>query len=297
MSDAAHVGPHTHPVFNMPLKVTVKTESWDTPANYKDRRLPNEPKVPDKIAVWRVQNSGKSYGSVVARKYGFMDSPDTEIIVEGFNSGKEYGAVGIGRHGNFLQWGFSQPPSKMTEAGRRLFVNCICYIKQFDGKAPLVRRQSSHRDNALRLAALITQIKNEDFFRSTFSAELQDKYKGNPKGLVQYYLTDYELIYRNRAYLIDKELKSLGIDSNRKVESLETLIALLTRPEKASTAQILLERYTTESFSSLIEWQQWFDENRERFYFTDVGGYKFRIIPKGYLETSESAQQPAQIMD
>ena len=42
--------------------------------------------------------------------------------------GKMNGAVAVGRHGNFLQWGFSAPPSKMTDAGQKLFVNCLYYI-------------------------------------------------------------------------------------------------------------------------------------------------------------------------
>ena len=70
---------------------------------------------------------------------------DAEAIVLGFNSGKEYGAVGIGRHGNFLHWGYWAPPSQMTEAGKKLFLNCIHYIHKFDGKVPLIRRSSSHR--------------------------------------------------------------------------------------------------------------------------------------------------------
>ena len=30
------------------------------------------------------------------------------------------------------------------------------------------------------------------------------------------------------------------------------------------------------------EWQAWFEANRERIYFSDFGGFKFRVIPKGY---------------
>ncbi len=284
MSDAAHVGSFGHEVFNKPFKVKVKVEEWDTPGSYKRRRLVNEPEVGDKVKVWRVQNSGKSYGSVVARRYGFTDSPDAEIIAAGFNSGKEYGAVGIGRHGNFLQWGFSAEPSKMTEPGKRLFVNCIVYISRFDGKLPLVHRESSHRDNALRLAALITQIKNKSFFESTFAAELMTKYESDPDGLVKYYLDDYELIYKDRVFMIDSELKSLGIASNRKTETLETLIEYLSDKDKEATAGKLLGRYTEEKFQTQEQWKKWLDANRGRIYFSDVGGYKFRVVPQGYLD-------------
>lgn len=284
MSDAAHVGRQQHVVFNKPFKVKPEVEEWKASDSYKRRSLPNEPEIPEKMKVWRVQNSGKTYGSVVARKYGFTDSPDAEIIVTGYNSGKEYGAVGIGRHGNFLQWGFSQPPSKMTEAGRNLYLNCICYIKKFDGKLPLVRNRSSHRDNALRLAALITQITDKSFFSRTFSPDLQEKYKDDPDGLVQYYMDNYEFIYKDKTFLVDTELKDLGIDSNRKIESLQKIITMLGEKDKAEIARILLNRYTQQSFTGQIQWQKWFDENKDRIFFSDVGGYKFLAAPKGYIK-------------
>lgn len=283
MGDAAHVGSFEHEVFNKPFKVKVKVEEWDTPGNYKRRRLVNEPEIPDKIKVWKVQETGKSSGSVVARRYGFTDSPDAEIIAAGFNSGKEYGAVGIGRHGNILQWGYSAAPSTMTAPGKRLFVNCIVYIRRFDGKKPLVHRQASHRDNALRLGALITQIKDKSFFESTFSKDLTDKYKGDPDGLVKYYNDNYELIYKDRVFMIDSELKSLGIASNRKTETLETLIEYLSDKDKEATAGKLLGRYTEKKFQTQEQWKKWLDDNRGKIYFSDVGGYKFRVVPKGYF--------------
>ncbi len=286
MSDAAHVGSFGHEVFNKPfkVKVKVKVEEWDTPGNYKSRRLVNEPEVGDKVKVWRVQNSGKSYGSVVARRYGFTDSPDAEIIAAGFNSGKEYGAVGIGRHGNILQWGFSMAPSKMTEPGRRLLVNCIVYIRRFDGRKPLVYRQASHRDNALRLGSLITKIKDKSFFERTFSKDLMDKYKDDPDGLVKYYNDNYELIYKDRVFMIDSELESLGIASNRKTETLEKLIEYLSDKDKEAAAGKLLGRYTEEKPQTPEQWKKWLDANKGRIYFSDVGGYKFRVVPQGYLD-------------
>lgn len=240
------------------------------------------------MKVWRVQDHSKIRGkipnSVVARSYGFTDSPDAEVLVKGFNTGKEYGAVGVGRHGNFLQWGYSLPPSKMTDAGRKFFLNCICYISRFDGKAPLIRMTSSHRWNAVRLAAVLDRIKNKDFFSGTFSPDLIKKYKGNADGLVRYYKNDFEFIYRDRTFHIDSELRALGMDSNRSLNTLERLIGLLQDENKADAARKLLGRYTNQSFGSAEEWQSWFDSNRDRIYFSDVGGYKFLVVPKGYLD-------------
>jgi len=285
MGDAAHGESLEHEVFQKPFKVEPDFEYRKTPPNYHSRHLGKDI-LPDKMKVWRVQNTGKTFGGVVARAYGFTDSPDTEILVLGFNRGKEYGAVGVGRHGNFLQWGYSAPPSKMTEAGKKFFLNCICYISRFDGKAPLIRRTSSHRLNALRLAAIVNRISGDkkNFFTGTFPPELWEKYGSDPDGLVQYYRENLEFIYRDKGFRIDSELKALGTDSNRSLDTLERLISFLQDESQTDIARRLLMRYTNQSFESAEEWQSWFESNRDRIFFSDVGGYKFLVVPKGYLD-------------
>jgi hypothetical protein len=285
MSDAAHGESLEHKVFSKPFKVEPQFEYWDTPGNYRESYL-GEGKLPDKIKVWRIQNTGKDYGSVVARSYGFTDSPDAEVLVPGFNTGKEYGAVGVGRHGNFLQWGYCASPSQMTEAGKNFFLNCIHYIHKFDGKSPLIRMTSSQRLSALGLAGIINRVSGDkkEFFTRTFPVELWDKYGTDPNGLVSYYKENLELIYRDKVFKIDSELKTLGLNSNRRIDTLERLIALLQDNTKADAARLLLTRYTNESFKTTEEWQQWFDGNRDRIFFSDVGGYKFFVVPKGYLD-------------
>jgi hypothetical protein len=282
MGDSAHGESLDHEVYSKPFKVEPRFKSMKTPENY--RKYPGGDKLPDKMKVWRVQNTGKRDGSVVARGYGFTDSPDAEIIALGVNTGKEYGAVGIGRHGNILQWGYWAPPSQMTHAGRKLFVNCIHYISRFAGKRPLIRKSTSHRMNAISLVALIAQRKDETFFLGTFGLDLKKKYEGDPKGLVKYYRDNLELIYRYNTFRVDSELKSLGITSNRKVDTLELLISLLKDEAHAETARSLLARYTNQPFQQPDQWQSWFEQNRDRIYFTDVGGYKFLVVPEGYLD-------------
>ena len=75
------------------------------------------------------------YGAV-AKPWKPSEAPDTEMLVAGYNLGKMDGAVAVGRERNFLQWGFSASPSKMTEAGRAFFLNSVCYIAKFSGKEP-----------------------------------------------------------------------------------------------------------------------------------------------------------------
>jgi hypothetical protein len=109
MENAAHAESLDHEVYRTPLVVRPEFEYRSTPGSYRDRYF-GSGKLPDKIKVWRVQNTQK--GNVVARSYGFLDSPNTEIIAVGFNHGKEYGAIGISRQGNFLQWGYGIRPRR-----------------------------------------------------------------------------------------------------------------------------------------------------------------------------------------
>ena len=280
MDNAAHAESLDHEVYRTPLAVQPQFESWNTPGNYKSN--PNGPdKLPEKMKVWLVQKTGKTVGGVVARGAGFTDSPDAQVLALGFNVGKSYGDVGIGRQGNFLQWGYSAPPSQMTEAGRRLFLNCIHYIHRFDGQAPLVRRQASDRHSAISLASIITAVSEDkkQFFLRTFPESLWEKYHADPEGLAAYYKAHLELVYYDRGWRVDDDLKSLGLDSNRKVEALERLFALLKDKTHAETARRLLDRYT-DGHTTFD-----FQNGRDRIYFTDVGGYKFKVVPEGYLTT------------
>jgi hypothetical protein len=180
----------------------------------------------------------------------------------------------------------------MTEPGRNLFLNCIYYIHRFDGKAPLVHRQSSPRIDAVRIASFINKISGDQkkFFLGQYPEELYGKYGKDPDGLIQYYRQNLEWVYRDRVFTVDEELKGLGIDSNRKIESLQRLIELLDDAQRAATAKELLSRYTDRSFATSQQGRQWLQENKDRIYFTDVGGYKFKVVPEGYL-TGETAKK------
>ncbi len=281
MENAAHAELLDREVYRTPLAVRPEFEYRKTPDNYR-RSYCGPGKVPDQIKVWRVQNTQK--GNVVARGFGFEDSPDAEIIAVGFNWGKSYGDVGIGRQASVLQWGYCDPPSQMTEAGRRLFINCIHYIRRFDGKTPLVRPRVGGRRSALLSASFLKVITDKKgSFTRAFPDELWDKYQSDFDGLLAYYKENLELVYWERVYRVDDELKSLGLDSNRKVESLRRLIDLLGDEQRAGTARKLLSRYTDQSFGTPQRWRQWFDESKDRLYFTDVGGYKFQVAPRGYV--------------
>ena len=76
---------------------------------------------------------------MVSRPGGFEDSPEAEIISGGV-SAKTWDAVAIGRHGNFLHWGFAALSDDMTDEARDVFANAVVYIAGFAGQTPVARR-------------------------------------------------------------------------------------------------------------------------------------------------------------
>jgi hypothetical protein len=216
------------------------------------------------------------------RGYGFNEPGDAEVLAAGYNTGKEYGAVAVGRHANFLQWGYAAGPSNMTDSARKLFINCIVYISAFDGKTPVVRPKSNHRTNAVWYASLIDKVKQQGFFDSTFPPELMDKYRNDPEGFVKFHWDNFEFIYKDDVFRIDTELKSLGFASNRRAATLEKLIELSADPARSDTMQKFLRRYTRQTFTDPGRWRNWFVTNKDRIYFSDVGGYKFLVVPEEY---------------
>jgi hypothetical protein len=286
MSNAAHAESLDHEVYHRPLAVQPEFEYRTTPDNYRRTYLGSR-KLPDQIRVWRVQKSRK--GSVIVRGADFEDSPDAEILALGLNRAKDYGDVGIGRHGNVLEWGYGDPPSQMTGAGRRLFVNCIYYIRRFDGQPPLVRRQVEGRLCTLRWApAPKGTTERKLVFVGSCAEDVMKKYEGRSDERNDYYVKNVELLYWDKGYRVDDDLKSLGIESNRKVETLERLFELRQDPARREIAQRLLDRYT--------DGQTTFDfqNGRDRIYFSDFGGYTFFVVPQGYLVGQKSGTGTSQ---
>src|SRR5262249_2258027 len=83
---------------------------------------------------------------------------------------------------------------------------------------------------------------------------------------------------RITGFLVDDDAKSVGT-SNRRVGSLEKWISMLDRKDNSEVALRLLKRYTQEDFDTADKWRGWHSQNRERLFFSDVGGFKFFVGP------------------
>lgn len=134
----------THPIFQGPLKVKLETSMQPTPppalefARLMGETLPADTEMFPMQTVSYETNPGYRIG-MVSRPGGYLDSPETEVI-SGGKCDKSIDAVAIGRHANWMTWGFAASPAYMTEAAKALFVNAIVYMKQFAGQHPIARK-------------------------------------------------------------------------------------------------------------------------------------------------------------
>ncbi len=142
-ADAHHVQTN-HPIFNGPFKTELTMVKKPTPVHAFGYQYMFDEKIPDSLMMWSVQTIGYEKdplfsAGLVSRDEGYLDSPDAEFISSGVCA-KSPEAVAIGRHGNFLTWGFIASPLNMTDEAKVVFANAVVYMAQFNGKAPIARK-------------------------------------------------------------------------------------------------------------------------------------------------------------
>lgn len=261
-----------HEIFRKPFDVQLTIEQANTPPGYA--KWYDGRGLPERMGMWRVQSKLKAtnYG-LVSDPYGFEDSPDCEWISGGVNS-KGPRSAALARQGNWFLWGFCADPTEMTEEAQRVFVNTLVYMQRFDGRAPLFRREASGREWALQYATSLPKA----YAARSFSDELLAAGESDKDRVMAILEENIEVLRQEkRKFVIDEEVRSLGL-SNRDPALLERCIAMLESDgDQADLARKLLDRYTTEAFESAEEWRDWFGKNRSRIYFTDTGGYVFRV--------------------
>lgn len=161
-ADAHHINT-SHPIFNGPLeKVQLTMEMKETPKGIYE--YPSGDTVPHKIPMWRVNTRSYADGEdmrigLVSRGARFTESPDAERISSGVCL-KDVTAVALGRHGNFFLWGFAASPATMTDEAKKVFVNVVAYMHQFDGQTPIARKYNDRMattDDVLSIAGMATR--------------------------------------------------------------------------------------------------------------------------------------------
>lgn len=164
-ADAHHINTG-HAIFKGPLNnVTPTLQTKDAPEGMFHYTTGKS--IPKQIPMWTVQNEGYLTHKnirigMVARGNRFAEGPDAEVISSGVCT-KDVGAVALGRHGNFFLWGFAASPAKMTEEGKKVFVNTVAYMQQFNGKTPITRKYNDRMATTDDVREIIGFASKESF--------------------------------------------------------------------------------------------------------------------------------------
>lgn len=169
----AHHWVKDHPIFRGPFKVKMTVEECPTPSDAYHYAYYHDGPIPATLPMWRVQTKGYKTDpgfsiGMVSRPWGYTDSPDTEYISSGVCA-KTLDAVAIGRHGNFLHWGFSASPLYMTDEAKTVFANAVAYIANFKGKQIQARKFNDRiatREYLKEIAYLVTKASYDERMES-----------------------------------------------------------------------------------------------------------------------------------
>ncbi len=283
-----------HPIFQGPLAPHIEFMEAVVPGNY--RMYPEGRDLPDKIQGWKVHEGEFPEIDVglVSDPYGFEDSPDCEWISGGINS-KGPLSMALGRQGNLFLWGFYGDPSRMTPSAQRVFLNTIVYMKGFDGAPILVREPKNARDYALLYSQMAKSLASEkgviEWLQKRFPSELWESTGGDGDKLGEYYRTHLEFLHsKDDLFAVDPDLVALNV-SNRRPEFFERVLERLDADALDATARRLLTRYAPDaSRMDAAALRKWLEENRERLYFTDTGGFQWRIGPAAAARAPASSE-------
>lgn len=185
----AHHSNLDHPIFKGPYKTNIVLKDKPTPEDAFHYSYFYDKPLEPTTKMWTVQTKGyQSHKGflvgMVARPWGYTDSPECEAISSGVCA-KTIDAVAIGRDANSLHWGFSASPADMTPSAKAVFANAVVYMAQFNGKKPIARkyneRQSTkeyikERRYMATYASFQERLKSDSIWEAQM-LELQEKAK------------------------------------------------------------------------------------------------------------------------
>jgi len=136
---------------------------------------------------------------------------------------------------------------------------------------------------------LDSQFPDRTAYIKNVPPEIVEKYVSDWNAYLKYYEDNIgylglsevkEGFYGRKHYdiVLDKDLQKLGV-ANNDIKLLETCVKMLERAEQAALAQKLLERYTTQKFTTAKQWEKWLKKNKGNLFFTERGGYKWMVNP------------------
>lgn len=246
----AHHMVEDHPIFKGPFRTKLTLEKCPTPEDAFHYTYYYDGPMPDSIVMWRVQTKGYKTDEgfpigMVSRPWGYTDSPDAEYISSGVCA-KTLDAVAIGRHGNFLTWGFAASPAYLTEEAKAVLANAICYIARFKGKGMLVRKYNDRIATREYLRELTYLASMEPYEERVGWTE-----EANREGA-------------------EKQAAARAKKARGEKLSDEEAYYLNFKPQRPMTLEEYLKRYEKEAFevlgTDLEAYPKYYAENRDYFY-------------------------------
>jgi hypothetical protein len=275
-----------HAIYGRPFPAEFKAEATAPPENFKKWKPGLGATIPT-FPIFVKLDGVESEPGLVTSDFGFEETPDAEAILGGVNmKGPDYPAVA--RHGSFVQWGFHCLPRQLTPEGRRLFLNAVAYAHAHRGvKVETLRLRPARRELADTLFIFLPMYKEAErtkVLARHFAGEPIPEALLTDKAAARKWLDEREPYFRpvndgsdwNTAYqlTVDAECRELGI-SNGAPAFLEALAARLTKDPKDRLAGSLAARYVPDVEPAGLP--AWLEKNRAQVYFTETGGWVWRV--------------------
>jgi hypothetical protein len=243
--------------------------------------------------------------------YEHEQAPELEVLCGGVNS-KSARAGAIWRQGHLLHFGFEPSPEEMTEAGKAMLINAICYIARFTEDRPIVHtpcvfvqgKRIFDRGAISRLLANPERdIKDLQFY---LEKDLYSKLAGKSREELDAWcrsMSGYLHAGASGNLTVDPDAQAFGVPP-ASLLFLDQAIAALHEPDRRALALRLLHRYAPEGPAkrdSVEGWRPWWEENKPYLFFSDTGGYRWYIdplakkkaVPTKELQGSARASLPA----
>lgn len=259
---SAHHMNKEHAIFKGPVnKVTPTMEMQPTPDGVF--HYTTGANLPKEIPMWKVQTVGYKSGDqcrigLVSRGNRFTEGPDAEMISSGVCL-KDVGAVALGRHGNFFLWGFGASPAQMTEEAKKVFVNVVAYMKQFNGKLPITKKynQSMATTDDVRERIANASRKSFEVYRKEI-AEFNERNAAEKKRL-------------------DEKKASGQALTSTEEESLQYIGRAQPLPEWSGFVKDMMGRYADKFGEDTEAYQQFMRENLPFIYCNAKGFFEYDI--------------------
>ena len=257
----AHHTKFDHAIFQGPFKVnpTIKNRPTPTPI----LKSWDGADMPAQIQMWEVNTEGYHDGNgyrigMVARGWGFEDSPDAEVISSG-ECDKQKTAVAIGRHGNFFLWGFAGSPDYMTEEAKQVFANAIVYTHKHANDKIIAKKYNSRIATKVYIEELL--------YYST---------KKSYQGIVAFYTGINKETAKRNKQLEEKQAKGEDLSEDEKMSLTMKPIVIPSR-EAYLKKQIGRNSWSKVTGLDTIKVRAYLEDNRDYFYSQPDGFYDLRV--------------------